>query len=143
MNKKTIIAKNEKHLYKLIKKEIELHGDECDLNHIDVSNVTDMRGMFSRSKFNGDISEWDVSNVKDMSSMFYYSQFNVDLKKWKPYSLEKKDHIFTKSTLENNQPYWANIDCEFIKSAIEIYELNKKLSKELPNNEIREIKIKI
>ena len=35
-----------------------------------VSNVTDMSGMFSESSFNQDISSWDVSNVTDMSHMF-------------------------------------------------------------------------
>ena len=48
----------------------EQFGDECNLNWIDVSNVIDMWGMFSESKFNGDISQWDVSKVKDMTNMF-------------------------------------------------------------------------
>ena len=30
-------------------------------------------GMFTKSKFNGDISKWDVSNVEDMDSMFISS----------------------------------------------------------------------
>ena len=68
MNK--IIAKNNKHLELLIKQEMEKNGPKCDLNHIDVGNITDMSYMFRYSPFNGDISKWDVSNVIDMASMF-------------------------------------------------------------------------
>ncbi len=42
-----------------------------DISDWDVSDVTDMSGMFSDAdSFNGDISDWDVSNVTDMSHMF-------------------------------------------------------------------------
>ena len=40
-----------------------------DIGGWDVSNVTDMRGMFSgASSFNQDISGWDVSKVTDMAA---------------------------------------------------------------------------
>ena len=50
----------------------------------DVSNVTDMSGMFAfATSFNGDLSSWDVSSVTDMSQMFYgASSFNGDLSSW-------------------------------------------------------------
>ena len=82
MNMKKIIVKDNEHLKLLIKKEIEKNGPNCDLNHIDVSNVTSMYAMFWNSKFNGDISNWDVSNVTNMDSMFRDSQFNQDISKW-------------------------------------------------------------
>ena len=42
-----------------------------DINNWDVSNVTNMYGMFyGASSFNQPLNNWDVSNVTDMWSMF-------------------------------------------------------------------------
>ena len=61
----------------------------------DVSNVTDMSGMFAGydpgganydryTKFNQDITSWNVSKVKDMSEMFMYNdKFNQKIGAWK------------------------------------------------------------
>ena len=38
--------------------------------------------MFYYSSFNQDISSWDVSNVKDMREMFSRSPFNQDISSW-------------------------------------------------------------
>lgn len=55
---------------------------DANLNHLDVTAVTDMTRMFICSEFNGDISQWDVSNVTDMSYMFLCSEFNGDISNW-------------------------------------------------------------
>ena len=56
----------------------------ADLSNWNVSNVTDMFGMFGAcSVFNQDLSSWNVSNVTDMRLMFLYcSVFNQDLSSW-------------------------------------------------------------
>lgn len=50
----------------------------------DVSNVTNMRNMFSGAVyFNQDISNWNVSKVKDMESMFCGAKsFNQNISSW-------------------------------------------------------------
>jgi surface protein len=67
---RTIQAYNKEHLRSLIQSEMKKYGDGCSLNHIDISQVTDMSSLFMNSPFHGDISQWDVSHVKDMSHMF-------------------------------------------------------------------------
>ena len=59
-----------------VKNAIEKYGNDCDLNFIDVSNVTNMDNLFYGLDFKGDISKWDVSKVSTMSCMFYESSFN-------------------------------------------------------------------
>lgn len=76
------IKANNNNIKQILLGEIRRLGNNADLNHIDVSNVTDMRALFLHSPFNGDISKWDVSNVTNMDRMFTYSKFNGDISKW-------------------------------------------------------------
>ena len=70
-------------LKSIIKKRIEKEGNEVNLNDIDISEITDMSGVFAGTNFNGNISNWNVSNVTDMTSMFNgCKSFNQDISKW-------------------------------------------------------------
>jgi len=68
-----------------------------DLSNWDVSNVTDMSGMFVRAElFNSDLSGWDVSNVIDMSGMFVRaSSFNADLSNWSVSNVTNMSGMFS------------------------------------------------
>ena len=68
--------KTKDELEDIIKQRIKSEGNECDLNDIDTSNITDMSYLFAGIKFNGDISKWNVSNVENMIYMFANSKFN-------------------------------------------------------------------
>ena len=104
---KTIIATNET-IKKIVKSEIERLGKNADLNHIDVSQVTDMSYLFEESEFNGDISKWDVSNVTNMECMFCESYFNGDISNWDVSNVTNMRGMFDGCPLKENDnlPVW-------------------------------------
>ena len=93
-------------LKNIIKQRIEEEGNNCNLNDIDVSEITDMWQLFYNSNFNGNISEWNVSNVEDMRYMFHDSNFNQNISNWKISDKCKINNIFLKSPLEGKEQEW-------------------------------------
>ena len=106
ITKYTLFPKTKDELKNMIEDEIFKNGYRCSLNHIDVSEITDMSELFYWSKFNGDISEWDVSSVTNMSYMFYNSKFNGDISNWNVSNVTTMKEIFELSPLQNNPPAW-------------------------------------
>ena len=132
----TLFPETKDELKEMIKLEIMYNGNKCSLNHIDVSEITDMsylffesefngdisnwdvsnvtniRGMFWAAKFDGDISNWNVSNITDMCSMFQRSRFtgkNGDISKWNVSNVKDMSYMFKNCPLENNPPIWYKV----------------------------------
>ena len=111
ITEKILINKNSKIAYNyhpetkdelkdIIDQRIESDGNECDLNDIDTSNITDMSNLFEDNEFNGDISKWNVSNVTTMEYMFFGSEFDGDISKWDVSNVIDKSRIFDNCPIE-------------------------------------------
>jgi aminoglycoside phosphotransferase family enzyme len=104
MSKETIKCTDD-NIEQIVKEQIELLGDEADLNHLDVSGVTNMREMFDCIDFNGDISTWDVSSVMGMWGMFLDSSFIQDISNWDMSNVNVTVRMFSFCPIpEENKP---------------------------------------
>ena len=118
INKNSKIAynyhpKTKDELKDIIKQRIESEGNECNLNDIDTSNITDMSYLFEYTDFNGDISKWDVSNVTDMRGMFVHSKFNSDISKWNVSNVTNMSGMFNGSSFNQDISNWDVSNVEF------------------------------
>jgi len=105
-NLNKVKVKNKKHLELLIQNEIKTHGNDCDLNHFDVSSIKDMSYLFNNSNFNGNISQWNTANVENMDKMFGGSRFNGDISKWNTSSVTNMDCMFADSQFNRDISNW-------------------------------------
>ena len=95
-------------LPKLVWIFVDIAGNNCDLNCIDVSRITNMSFLFKiyAKHFNGDISKWDVSNVTNMQAMFSDTDFNGDISKWDVSNVTNMHCMFTDSKFNGNISGW-------------------------------------
>lgn len=101
------VAIHMEHLKSLIADAIALHGNQANLNHIDVSGIDDFSETFMHFReFNGDISCWDVSNATCMNSMFENSKFSGDISKWDVSEVTSMDHMFSNSAFNSDISQW-------------------------------------
>ena len=102
-----IRATGKEHLIELIGRAIKTNGPNCDLNHLDVSGVSDFSEVFlGFPTFNGNISRWDVSGATTMESMFENSQFNGDLSRWDVSQVRSMEHMFSNSKFNQSLAAW-------------------------------------
>ena len=88
------VTATDENIWKIVHNAIKEEGNNCNLNFIDVSQVTNMRLLFFGSDFSGNISQWDVSNVTNMSQMFEMSKFNGDISLWNVSNVTDMSRMF-------------------------------------------------
>ena len=75
-------------------KELVNDNSIKDLNYIITTNVTSMKELFFKSRYDVNISHWDVSNVVDMSFMFWNSKFIHDISQWDVSKVRNMKYMF-------------------------------------------------
>lgn len=108
----TISAENTEHLRELVALAIKTHGVRADLNHIDVSGISNFEGLFKKSRFNGDISRWDMGRATSTVDMFFASAFKGDISGWNVERLRNANHMFHESKFNGDVSRWNPINLE-------------------------------
>jgi surface protein len=94
-------------LLQIISKSIKLLGNNCNLNWLDISEITDLSVVFEHfSNFNGDISKWNTSNVTNMEALFSNTIFNGDISNWDVSNVKNMDDMFYKSKFMGDISHW-------------------------------------
>ena len=96
-------------LKRLLKRMIEVRGDEGDFNDIDTSDITSMVSLFQFNEtFNGDITGWNISSVIFMDRMFRGAKsFNQDISKWKfPNVIDMSSMFWDASSFNQDISKW-------------------------------------
>ena len=102
--KDLIVADDKYHLLELINVAIQEFGDDCNLNWIDTSEITDMSQLFDNSNFNGHIELWNTSKVETFRQTFYFAEnFNGNISNWDVSNAADMGFMFS-GAKEFNQP---------------------------------------
>lgn len=108
--RKTFKPSDKYELIREIGNAISTNGYTCDLNYIDVSELTDLSDLFYNfPEWNGDISEWEPDNCENMRNMFYMSKYtgeNGDISFWNVEKLRYAGRMFFASKYDGDISSW-------------------------------------
>ena len=123
--------KDKDDLIRIIEDTIQKEGNDCDLNFIDTSKITDMSRLFEGKLyyFNGDISKWNTSNVKNMDRMFHDSEFNGDISKWNTSKVVTMESMFDNSLFKGDISKWDVSNVKDMRYMFCVSKFNGDISK--------------
>ena len=127
----TVTPTSKEELVAAIKSAIDKNGNNCSLNHIDISKLDELDNLFADKlhgeetydleNFDGDISKWNVSNITSMKNLFWCSKYSGkygDISDWDVSSVEDMSGLFNNSHYNGDISDWnvssvENMDCMF------------------------------
>ena len=122
------ICTNNVMIWKSVREEISRLGKDADLNHFDVSGITNFYSLFTATGFCGDVSLWDVSKVYTMENMFAFTEFDGDLSLWDTRSLKMANGMFKKSTFNSDITGWEVGKLKHMRMMFAYSPFNKDIS---------------
>ncbi len=152
--KPNIIHATDDTIKQIVKDELDRLGHDADLNHINVSEVTDMYNVFRCDGYgifnnkpgdtfykdlNPNISNWDVSNVKNMSWVFYCCEnFNCNISCWDVSNVENMNGMFFEC--ENFNQDLSQWDVSNVKGMESMFKECKKFNQDLSGWDVINVK---
>ncbi|MFC6276810.1 BspA family leucine-rich repeat surface protein [Psittacicella hinzii] len=105
-----------------------LQNWQADLNFIDVSELNNLSYVFTRTPFNGDISQWQTGKVKQAQMLFFGSSFNGDISQWDVRQLTNLKAAFAKSRFTRDLSSWQTSSLENLDYAFAFTNFNGDVS---------------
>ena len=106
MSRHILVPRDREHLKEMVRFEMNAHGNACDLNHIDVSGITDFTMLFASSMFQGNVSRWNVGQGRTFQGMFEGSHFNGDVSNWDMGCAERLENMFANGLFAGDVSRW-------------------------------------
>ena len=120
-----------KELKDYITREVRMN-EQCDLNDIDVSGISDFSSLFENTNFNGDVSDWDMSKATTTKAMFKNTLFDGDISGWELGRVEDMSEMFLNS-LYTGVKYsiadWNVSSCQLMSGMFKNSRFNGDISK--------------
>lgn len=107
------------------------------INHWDMSNVTNITGMFAESSFNQPLNGWDVSNVLFMGTLFYRTPFNQPLNNWDVSNVQNMSFMFSEASSFNRR--LNGWDVGNVQSAVYMFSLATSFNQPLNNWDVSSV----